>query len=232
MAVLPHPLLYSHASFRLTAHGLFFALGAEAAGLVLAAFARRHRLETGLVWPTIVLGLGWGLVGARLLFVALYPDQVSNPLAIWQGGLVSYGGILFGGIALWIYFRLYDPRRLALWADGCALALLVGWGIGRIGNFIAGDSVGVVSQFWHLTYGRVPIQLFETLVCWGLAILLVRRQKIIFPAAWGYFLGRFVIDFWRDEGTLGSLHWSQWACVICLGVLGGIWLRMRTEVPT
>ena len=228
---LPHPIIWHSGSFRLTSHGLFFALGAEAAGLVLQLQARRCGLNSRLVWPLLLITFASGLAGARLLFLILYPDQAggwSQLLNIWNGGLVSYGGLLAGGYAAYRYIRRFAPEQAALWQQAAVLATLLAWGIGRIGNFLAGDSAGLVSTVWQLTYGRVPIQLFESLLCFLLVLLLWRsKSNIVLLAAAGYFFGRFVIDVWRDETVLIILHASQWASLLALVCICFIYARSR-----
>ena len=182
--------------------------------------AKQGGLNCGLVWPLLLLTFASGLVGARLLFLILYPEQVggwSQLLNFWNGGLVSYGGLITGSYAAYRYICHYAPEQVAQWRESVVIATLLAWGIGRIGNFLAGDSVGVFSSVWQLTYGRVPIQLFESLLCLLLAYLLWRAKiNIALLATTGYFAGRFIIDIWRDETLLILLHASQWASLLAL----------------
>jgi prolipoprotein diacylglyceryltransferase len=197
----------------ITPHGLFFALGAVAA----AAFLLKKRKALGLSAGTIVERVFWifalGLLGARLAYLLAYPDEwqeVAQVLTIWEGGLVSFGGLLVGsGMVFW--FAKKTAERDA-WLSSTARAFLLGWAIGRIGNFFALESAGVVSPTWDFLHGTVPIQLFESLGClmlfFGLRSLSTLR--LTYGALGGYLLIRFVIDFWRDESVFSGLRVSQW----------------------
>ncbi|MCC2631468.1 MAG: prolipoprotein diacylglyceryl transferase, phosphatidylglycerol:prolipoprotein diacylglycerol, partial [Patescibacteria group bacterium] len=153
---------------------------------------------------------------ARIGFFLTYPstfESVLQVLSIWQGGLVSYWGMV-AGIA--IAFMLIKKER-GEWFDAFAVALMVGWAVGRLGNYYAGDSGGVESEFFSVFYGQVPIQLFESALCLavaGGAFRLWKKQSIA-PGmlAWyvlaAYCAGRFIIDAWRDEPAIGFFHISQ-----------------------
>ena len=203
-----------------------FALGAEAAGLLLARRATASGLSPTLAWPLLVVAFAAGLAGARLFFVLLYPKTAGGWAQlpdIWHGGLVSYGGLAAGSLAAYAYVRRYAPDQALAWYDCAVVATLTAWGIGRIGNFIAGDSTGVSSAVWQVTYGKVPIQLFESLLCLGLAAWLWRRQwepgRAAVVGAIGYFAGRLLIDTWRDEPVFLSMHASQWTSLALLVML-------------
>ncbi len=210
-------------------HGVFFALGAYAGLLLLRSLAGRAHLPTAeLPWQVLHIFAG-GLLAARLGYVLLYLDRfdsVGQIFAIWQGGLVSYFGIAGG---LLVAVLVFKEKRL-LWLDLVALATLLSWAVGRLGNYYAADVVGVEHQAFAAFYGRVPISLFESLLCLVLLGVLLRwrprRPGYTFGLALlGYMLGRSLIDIWRDEYlVLPYLHISQLiSLVVAIGTL--IWLR-------
>jgi prolipoprotein diacylglyceryltransferase len=218
-----HPVIAQWHSFTLYAHGFFFAVAAVVAVLLLELLAKSYQLSVENLTQKGLLIFLAGLVGARLGFFISYPSQFqswSQVFFIWEGGLVSYFGIAAGLLtAMW----LFKTDRVK-WLDCIALATLAGWAIGRLGNYYAADSVGVHSAVWHIFYGRIPIQLFESLWCVALGVYLYSKRSHlasgkIFIHAWvGYFAGRFVIDFWRDEGVLAGLHLSQWTSLTILAI--------------
>ncbi|MEI6477717.1 MAG: prolipoprotein diacylglyceryl transferase family protein [bacterium] len=230
----PHPVVFSLGSLTLYTHALFFALGAEVSLLMATFLARTTKLSDEKVGGWILTIFVTGLVAARLGYFISYPSQfqdVSQVLAIWQGGLVSYFGLAGGiGVAFWLLRGMSAAERWR-WLDILCVAALAGWAVGRIGNYYAADSVGVASTWWSVFYGRVPIQLFESVLTlilafsgwqwWGrfkpggLAVLLSA----------GYLAGRFIIDMWRDESTAGPLHLSQWVCLLAVILLIPLILR-------
>ena len=84
------------------------------------------------------LGRCRGIVGARLYHVVTsydqLPDEWWGPVAVWEGGLGIWGGILFGviagGIVVW-----RSGESIALFADCLAPGLLLAQAVGRWGNW-------------------------------------------------------------------------------------------------
>lgn len=124
--------------FRVTLHGLLTAVP-----ILLAVWwtARRFGARGGsreLVYEASLWGVAAGIVGARLYFLATsweeVPDAWWGPLAIWKGGLASWGSLAGGGLAVVLVLR----RRgvpVARFADTAAPPLLVAYAIGRLGNY-------------------------------------------------------------------------------------------------
>ena len=217
----PHPVLFTIAGFRLTAHGLLFALGAETALLVSMRLATRLGLSAASLPEKVLLVFVAGLAGARAGFFLSYPSQfssISQVLYIWNGGLVSYWGMVTGALAAWLAFR---KERNGQWADVVTVSALAAWSVGRWGNYWAADSIGVASSRFTAFYGHVPIQLMESLLCAVLSVLLylylasrTRPGLVTGLGLLGYGLGRALIDSWRDEGIHWSLHSSQWISLV------------------
>ena len=96
---------------------------------------------SALVWTMMLMAGGFGVAGSKLFHIIDYWDQfVENPLGmIFSGsGLTIYGGIICAGIAIALYARnkgINVPRL----ADAVAPGLLLAYGIGRIGCYLAGD---------------------------------------------------------------------------------------------
>ena len=227
----PHPVIMTFASAQLTAHGFFFAVG----GLIATLFIilQRHKLNLSFndaLERCVMIFVG-GIIGARLGYVIAYPttwNSVWDIFAIWQGGLVSFTGILAGlGVAA-LYARKLDPEQKILWLRIIVHATLLGWFLGRFGNYYAAESGGVASTFWSATYGKVPIQLFESFGCLGLFLWLqftkFKPVEQIFLGIGGYLVLRFMVDFWRDEAQLG-LHVSQWVSLLGLIILAFYWRK-------
>ena len=232
-ALAAHPTLIHLGSFRVTMHGLLFAIGALVGMWMLA----RQRARFGQTSLWVVESVFWifllSLLGARIAYLLAYPGTWENPiefLKIWDGGLVSFGGLLVGvGVALY-RARALKPAEKVAFLDAAGVALLFAWAIGRIGNYYAAESVGVVSAAWSAFYGRVPIQLFETIGCVGAALVLPRlklRPGLTGVASVAAYLAlRFIVDFWRDEDMALGLHISQYFSLIGLVIIA-IWYWRR-----
>jgi phosphatidylglycerol:prolipoprotein diacylglycerol transferase len=230
------PVLLRLGSFVLSWHGLFLTGGIALGAWVFflqahrQGIARSHLTEM-ILWTVIV-----GYAGARLLQVFLYDwhtyaAQPLRILAINEGGLAVYGGLIGGALAVAIYAHW---RRLPFWrlADAVAVAIPLGLIVGRVGCTIAGDVVGTPTHSaWGLVYthpgSSVPRYLLDVptfpapiVMMLGnaalLALLLTLRQRV--QRAGDLFLtflivysaGRFVLSFWQVEpALLLDLHPTQ-----------------------
>jgi len=210
-----YPILFSFGRLNVYSHGLMMAIGAIAGGLVIFYLAKRKNLETNFVLDLCVYTLLAGIIGSRILYVVLYFNQFQNfreVFFIWYGGLVSYGGIAGGFLFAYLYLKA-KKQSILKWFDIGIIGLLIGWAFGRVGCLLNGDSFGLISQSKIAIWGRIPTQVFEsmwviiaaTLCYMGLGFKEKRQlpDGIIFISGLGlYALGRFVIDFYRDEPTI------------------------------
>ena len=84
-----------------------------------------------------------GILGAKIFHFIEYPDQfiqfIQNPsLNAILGGLTIYGGLICGGLSVWLYCKKHNLHFLTL-ADATAPSLMLGYGVGRIGCQVSGD---------------------------------------------------------------------------------------------
>lgn len=114
-----------------------------------------------------------GLVGARVANIATnwsyYAGHPARWIAVWQGGLASFGGIALAlpvGVAL--QRRWWAGSSLARFTDALIPALVAGWALGRVlGPQFMVDGGGHVTQQWFgLHYAsqagkRVPVPLIQ-----------------------------------------------------------------------
>jgi phosphatidylglycerol:prolipoprotein diacylglycerol transferase len=123
------------------------------AGAALTAYrARRHGQDPDHIWS----GLPWvilaALIGARLYHVLTPPpsmgitalDYFRNPLdviATWKGGLGIPGGLVGGGLVVFIYAR-HHQLDFQVWADLIIPGVALGQAIGRWGNYFNQELYG------------------------------------------------------------------------------------------
>ena len=86
-----------------------------------------------------------GLIGARLYHVITSYDQLGDewyaPIAIWEGGLGIWGGILFGVlVGAWVTKRRGESVLAMM--DAAAPGILIAQGIGRLGNYFNQELYG------------------------------------------------------------------------------------------
>ena len=198
----------------------------------------------------ILLAVLVGLAGARLLHVLdSWPFYSQRPWLIpfiTEGGMVSYGGIIGGGIAGWLYLRR-RIRSLSLVADSAGLGLLAGHGIALFGEFLNGEHSGVPSRLpWAVIYthpeslaggGAVhPAAGYEMIWDLAVAAILWRWASIAPPGVlfWAsvtlFSLGRLGAGFFRQDAVyLLTLPLTQsfasLGVAIGLGFLTFTWFR-------
>jgi phosphatidylglycerol:prolipoprotein diacylglycerol transferase len=233
------------AGVHLQTFGIFFALNF----LCWAAIVARRLKELGkpVDWAYEILfaALIGGLVGARLYYVVQNYDDVKGDLLgnIFSGaGLIWYGGLLGGVVAVLLWARWRDFLRLAL-LDIAAVGLPLGYAIGRIGCQVSGDGdYGKASDLpWAMGYpdGAVPTApgvtvqptpMYETLSMGLFALVLWRLRDVFRPGALfgiylvGAGLERFLVEFARrNEHVLGLLTAAQIESLTLI-VAGVVWL--------
>jgi prolipoprotein diacylglyceryl transferase len=123
------------------AYGIAYVCAVVAAVLI----TRRRWGDAKLVGEVALWGFPAGLVGGRVYFLITTPSQVPHrwwgPFAIWQGGLVIWGGIaggVLGGLLVLRRRRVDIPAFM----DAAAPALLVAQAIGRVGNYFNQELFG------------------------------------------------------------------------------------------
>ncbi len=193
----------------------------------------------------------FGVIGARLYYVLTEFDQykgktfletLKNSIAIWEGGLAIYGGIIAGGITLAIVSKI-KKIKLGKAFDMAAPAVMLGQLIGRWGNFCNGEAYGWsenVATFplrMHLrkteiSYGREdeifsgfvhPTFLYESL--WNLTgfiliNLFYKKKKydgqVFFMYITWYGFGRMLIEGLRTDSLyVGDFRISQVIGFLC-----------------
>lgn len=103
-------------------------------GLVLAVYlsskeAPRKKMTSDDVIDFIIIAFPIAIIGARLYYVifewSYYSKHLNELLAIWNGGIAIYGGLITGAIVLFIYcyYKVLNPIRfLDIIAPGVMLA--------------------------------------------------------------------------------------------------------------
>jgi phosphatidylglycerol:prolipoprotein diacylglycerol transferase len=200
-------------------YGLMYMLSFIISYFVLKRFAkyRKLNLSTDDLYDLLFYLIIGVMVGGRLGYVLFYdlPSYMRDPLsvfAIWQGGMSFHGGFIGVIIAAWFACR---RKGWNFWeiADLVCVAVPIGLGLGRIGNFINGELYGrVTSVTWAMVFPdggpepRHPSQLYEA-VLEGLVLFLILRwiyrknlyRGTVFWALVGFYgLFRFLVEFVRE----------------------------------
>lgn len=142
-----YPILF-HWPFELHTFGVLVLLGAILGLRWVKQECIRLGLDHEVIGSLAVEIFLAGLLGTRVLFVLQNWDAYSElpwymPFNLRQGGLVWYGGPIFGmPVAIW-RMHVYKVRPWQI-LDIFAMGLVLGHAVGRIGCFMAGDDHGKI----------------------------------------------------------------------------------------
>ena len=97
-------------NFTVHGYGLMIAIGIIAAYFMAEWRAKRQGLEEKHIFPLLIWGVGFGIVGAKVLYyITILDEIIQNPKVMLNiaDGFVVYGGII-GGIlaAMWYSHKL------------------------------------------------------------------------------------------------------------------------------
>jgi phosphatidylglycerol---prolipoprotein diacylglyceryl transferase len=188
--------------------------------------------------PGVVALLSAGLVTTLLAarIAALHTRVDADPFDPRNGGLA-----FFGGLALAIPACALTARSrgipFAVAADATAPGLLAACALGRIGCFLNGCCVGIVSRAPFCPGDRVPTQLIESAATAAAALLLLvaapppRTGRTAALALLSYCIVRFGLEFLREEPPVfAGLTPSQLAALAAIAATSA-WLALRRSSP-
>lgn len=131
--------------FSIAFYGIIIGIG-MLLGITLAARdAERRGIGEDTIYDFALLGIVFGVIGARLYYVFFrwdnYRGNLLEILNLRAGGLAIYGGVIGGILSLMVYCRRKKQNFLNL-ADSLILGVLVGQILGRWGNFFNAEAFG------------------------------------------------------------------------------------------
>ncbi|HEY3702777.1 MAG TPA: prolipoprotein diacylglyceryl transferase family protein [Acidimicrobiales bacterium] len=188
----PIPVDFHIGSLQIHTYGIGLAL---TFWFALRYFERRLR-NAGYPWRWMTQSFLWivvaSIVGARVVHVianiSYYSDNPGDILAIWHGGLSSFGGLLFAVPVGIVLARRRCPELPTLKAlDLVAPVLVAAWAVGRLlGPQLMVNGGGHPTSAWYgLSYAgqvgkRIPVPVFQSLECFailGILLLIERRTR-------------------------------------------------------
>jgi phosphatidylglycerol:prolipoprotein diacylglycerol transferase len=227
------PVLFKLGPFTVHSYGVAVALSFLLGIAIVRHQTKARNLNPDLAYDIVLAAMIGGIVGARILYVIKnWSEFIVSPMSIfatWQGGLIFYGGLIGGALAVLAVVKM---RRLpvAKVADIVAPALALGSAIGRLGCFANGCCYGKETHVpWAVTFTDNlsaasplgiplhPTQIYEfTYNLISLAVLLwvgkrVKKDGVLFwlyVTLYGMF--RFIVEFFRaDPVAFAGMSASQ-----------------------
>ncbi len=240
-------------------YGLAIAIGALLAIMLTRVRYASYGYNPDLVDRAALVTIIAGFLGARFGFVfwrldRYFPDNPLGVFAIWEGGLVLFGGLLFGVTAAYLYTRR-ARMSTAAFTDAAAPALPLAQSLGRWGNYFNQELYGRPTDLpWALEVDAAhrvpgfeefstfhPTFLYESLANLVLVAVIIavdrygtlKRGALLFLYGAGYGVIRFAIELLRidTEYRILGLSRNNWGflLVAVIGTVGLIWWQRRPE---
>ena len=243
-----NPIAFSLFGRDIAWYGIFVTLGILCG--IFYSFWRGQK-NNGIVVDDMIdvaiFSIPAAIIGARLYYVIFAFDQFDSfyrIVAIWEGGLAVYGGIIVGFLTAFLVCKFKKISFLSVF-DSTAPAIMLGQIIGRWGNFTNMEAYGAKTDvLWRMSIERHeilysgqnyvryievhPTFLYESiwnLIGFIIINLLYKKKKFdgqifLMYITW-YGLGRMFIEGFRvDSLYLGSFRISQVVGILC--VIAGI----------
>src|ERR1700761_5980102 len=249
------PKLIHFGSFFLPTYGVLVAAAFLTALWMTSKLAKEAGMNSEVVVNLGVYCALAGIVGAKVLMIALDPTFRANPMEIFSLSTLQSAGIFYGGLIAALITAYVYMTRAALpvfkTADLFAPGLALGHGIGRLGCFAAGCCWGKPTHLpWAVTFTNTnattgvplgiplhPTQLYEAFAEGIICLILIRQLhkahrdgQIIGLYALLYGCVRFGVEFLREHDSSnplgGPFTLEQWISLALAA--GGIYLLTFT----
>lgn len=227
-------------------------------GLLLAVYlttkeAPRKNLSSDDIIDFILIAFPLSIIGARIYYVifewSYYSQHLNEILAVWNGGIAIYGGLITGVLVLLVYsyYKVINPITFL---DISVPGVMIAQAIGRWGNFINQEAYGravdnlhylprfIQKQMFIDGHYRTPTFLYESL--WnflGFAVIMVLRRKpaflkegevMAFYLIW-YGIGRLVIEGMRTDSLMFlGFRVSQLVSIVLM-IIGLVFIVIRRQ---
>ncbi|MEO0161473.1 MAG: prolipoprotein diacylglyceryl transferase [candidate division WOR-3 bacterium] len=244
------PLLIKVDGLGIPSYGTMLVISFLVALFLVKREAKKHNIPPVLIENLAFWLMVGVIIGGRILYVVFHPTEfqdVTSIFAIWNGGMMFFGGFIGAFIAGFLYIKKQNLPVLLL-SDMVSPSIALGEFFTRIGCFLNGCCFGLPTHLpWGVHFPRGsfayragfdcpihPTQLYSSLFGLFLFFFLQRllRRPHLRGEVFAYFLifyggFRFGIDFIRYYENLGNFLINQVISVI--GVVVGIILLLRAK---
>ena len=243
-----NPTLLSLGPLEIRWYGLMYVLGFFLSIAWLYYLRKKGKLELNKeqIWDFAFWLMVGVLIGSRVFEVFWQPSYfLSNPfnfLKFWEGGMSFHGGFVGIVVAAYIYCK---KHRFNFWklADAMSIPALFALALGRIANFINGELVGRPFQGkWCVLFKgydgcRHPSTLYaagKRFIVTGWLFLLTFWKSfkpgfIFLNFVFWEGLGRFLVDFYREDVLWFKLTIGQWFSLIMVIVALYLFVKFYKE---
>ena len=260
MILTINPVAFKLGNLSVKWYGIIMAVAIILAVSMAIFEGRKRQIESDDFMDLLLWAVPLGYLGARIYYVIFewhyYSQHLDEIIAIWNGGIAIYGGLLAGLAVLLVfcYKRMLPPfLMLDIITPGVMAAQI----LGRWGNFINQEAHGGPTTLAFLQSLHLPDFIINQMKIGGvyyqptflyesffnliglLIILLLRHRKHLFKQgeifmlylAW-YSVVRFFVEGMRTDSLylLESIRVSQMLSVILLIVVIVLFIYRRRVV--
>ncbi|MBU0760525.1 MAG: prolipoprotein diacylglyceryl transferase [Nanoarchaeota archaeon] len=240
------PIILKIGTLQISYYALVYIAGFLAVLFVIknAIKEKELNLKNEQVYDLVIFLILGALLGARIFHILFWNLSyfAANPgklFHVWEGGLSFHGGLFGALLAAAIYTK---RKKINFWklADLLTLPAIFFLALGRIANFINQEIVGTITNFpfcfnFKSHEGcRHPIQLYAAAARFALFFFLLYVKKSLKKSQHGFLfwlsifglgLGRFFLDFLREDAIYSGLKTGQWFSLVM--VLVGIYALVK-----
>lgn len=203
-------------------YGIIIATGVLVAVLIACYNAKLKGYSKDFPYELLLWCFPLAIIGARVYYIIFSGQSYTfaEAIAIWNGGMAIYGGIIGGLIGLILYSVIKNKNLLQI-TDIVAPSLIIAQAIGRWGNFANQEVYGQVvtdsAQQWFpfavyiesLGEWHYAMFFYESMLCligFILLMFLFKKTKScgIVTATYLIFYGieRFILEGMRQESEI------------------------------
>ena len=157
-----NPVAFSVFGLEVRWYGLIISFGIILTVMNAIRCAHKEGISTDDVLDFAIWGIPMGIIGARAYYVLTSLSDYNSfieAIAIWNGGLAIYGGVIGGAITVFIVSKIKKIKFTKI-GDAAAASIFIGQMIGRWGNFCNGEAFGTLRKID--LFGKViPTPSFE-----------------------------------------------------------------------
>lgn len=159
-----NPVAFSVGGIEIRWYGIIIVLGIIAGFSYAAYRAKQSGLSLDDMLDYVLVALPLGIICARLYYVVFFNDgsykTFYDVIAIWEGGLAIYGGILGGLLGMFLVSR-HKKNKFRAVLDCFAPGVMIGQIFGRWGNFFNAEAYGTLDHIDFPFIGRIFTPHFE-----------------------------------------------------------------------
>ncbi|MBI2107120.1 prolipoprotein diacylglyceryl transferase [Candidatus Woesearchaeota archaeon] len=238
------PFIFQINGFGIRWYSLVYIIGF----LLVIYFLKKHKdslkLNEEEVYDFVTYLIVGVVLGARAFEVLIwepsyYFSNLVEIVKVWHGGMSYHGGLIGAMVVTYLFCRK-KKIEFGVLADILTLPGVLALAFGRIANFVNSELIGTVTNVnWCVKYSNIeecrhPSQIYAAgyrfLLFFYLVYLKSFKPGFIF---WNFVflesIGRFVVDFYREDKLYLNLSIGQWSSVILVVVSLIIFIKFYKE---